>query len=296
METALRRARDSAGLLRYVLRQSWTGMWRDDVPFYAAGIAFYSLFSIFALLFLLSILLGLVGANPDDLKLLVGFPAGFIPAKAEEFLNQVLVLARQPVPPQLLPLAIVALLWTSSNVVQALIHALNRIYHLQESRAAWRTRLMALAVVGTSSLFLVLGFVFLVFGEDLAGGAEEAQRLRGAVFRFVFDWSQPISVLIVFLAARLLYWLAPKFKHVHRVSWPGSVVFAVAWMVTTVGFNLYLRRLAVYDQVYGPMATVVVMLTWVYLSAVLVLVGGEVNAAVHRYRLQSTNAGDSGVG
>ena len=261
-------------------------MWRDDVPFYAAGIAFYSLFSIFALLFLLSILLGLVGANPDDLRILVGFPTGVIPIKAEEFLNQVLALARRPVPPQLLPLAIVAMFWTSSNVVQALIHALNRIYHLQESRAAWRTRLMALGVVGMSSILLVLGFLFVVFGEDLAGGTEEARRLRGVIFSFVFEWSQPISVLVVFLAASFLYWLAPKFKHEHRVSWPGSVVFAVAWIVTTVGFNLYLRRLAVYDQVYGPMATVVVMLTWVYLSAVLVLVGGEVNAAVHRYRLK----------
>ena len=287
MKSALRRARDSAGFFRYLLRQSWNGMWRDDVPFYAAGIAFYSLFSIFALLFLLSILLGLVGADPDDLRILIGFPAGVMPVKAEEFLNQVLVLARRPVPPQLLPLAIVALLWTSSNVVQALIHALNRIYHFQESRAAWRTRLMALTVVGTSSIFLVLGFLFLVFGKDFAGGGEEAQRLRGAVFHFLFQWSQPISVLIVFLAARLLYWLAPKFKHEHRVSWPGSVIFAASWMVATVGFNLYLRRLAVYDQVYGPMATLVVTLTWVYLSAVLVLVGGEVNAAVHRYRLES---------
>jgi len=289
--TALGRARDSAGFLRYVLRQSWNGMWRDDVPFYAAGIAFYSLFSIFALLFLLSILLGLVGVNPDDLRILIGFPTGVIPAKAEEFLNQVLALARRPVPPQLLPLAIVAMFWTSSNVVQALIHALNRIYHFQESRAAWRTRLMALALVGMSSVFLVLGFLFLVFGEDLAGGTEEARRVRGAILGFVIQWSQPISVLVVFSAARLLYWLAPKFKHVHRVSWPGSVVFAAAWIVTTVGFNLYLRRLAVYDQVYGPMATVVVMLTWVYLSAVLVLVGGEVNAAVHRYRLETRPPG-----
>ncbi len=291
MTAGWKRARAAAGLLGWILRQSWNGMWRDDITFYAAGIAFYSLFSIFALLFLLTILLGLVGGNPDDLRLLIGFPAGVIPAKAEEFLNQVLEIARRPVPAQLLPLAIVTLFWTSSNVVQALIHALNRIYHFQDSRAAWRTRLMALAVVGTSSGFLILGFLFLVFGGDMAGGTEEARRLRDAIFRFVLQWSQPISVLVVFLAARLLYWLAPKFKHVHRVSWPGSLVFAATWFVTTVGFNQYLRRIAVYDQVYGPMATVVVTLTWVYVSALLVLVGGEVNAAFHRYRLEASSRG-----
>ena len=79
----------------------------------------------------------------------------------------------------LLPVALLVTLWTASNVVQNLIHALNRIYHLEEVRAFWRTRLMALGVVGAGALLLVLAFLLIVFGEDLMGGAHEIYVLGG---------------------------------------------------------------------------------------------------------------------
>ncbi len=270
------------GHLPEIVRRSWTGTWRDDVPFYAAGIAFHSLFSIFALLFLFSLLLGLFGADPANLHRIARFMEGMMPRRAAELIETAVGTVRNPVPGRLLPVAILATLWTASNVVQAVIHSLHRIYHLADWRPAWQTRLMALAVVGGASLLLVAGFVLLVFGEDLSSGLAAVERARGEVVFWLLALKQAVSLVIVFLGVLLIYWLAPSFKHQRRVSWPGALLFTVSWIVATLGFNVYLREVAVYDRIYGPAATVVVMLVWVYLSAFLALLGGEVNAAVDR--------------
>ncbi len=265
-------------------------MFRDDTPFYAAGIAFHSLFSIFALLFLFAILLGLFGQDPENLDQLVRFTAGMVPARAQEFVNQVVVLVHRPVPQKLIPVALAMTLWTSSNVVQAVIHALARIYHTEESRPAWKSRLIALAVVGSSSLLIVIAFVLLVFGGEISSGLVEVNRFRITVLALLLAAKEPISILAVLVGAQIIYWLAPNFRLTHRVSLPGALVFTVAWILATIGFNIYLREWAVYDKVYGPLATVVVTLVWVYLSANLALFGGEVNAAVHRLHEDLTAA------
>jgi len=118
----------------------------------------------------------------------------------------------------------------------------------------------------------------------------------GAVDRLFPEWSAPrsgfleilvhfrkeISFVILALGTFLIYWLAPKFRGKPRIALPGTIAFTVLWLIATTGFNIYLQRFAVYDQVYGPLATVVVTLTWVNLSAYLLLYGGELNAAYAR--------------
>ena len=146
---------------------------------------------------------------------------------------------------------------------------------------------MALAVVGTTTLLLILAFVLLVFGGELSMGVGDMETIRVQVLAWTLAAREPLSILAVFGGVLLLYWLAPEFGHSHRVAWPGAMAFTLAWTVTTIGFNIYLRELAVYDKIYGPLATVVVVLVWVYLSAFLCLVGGEINAAIHRLRSQS---------
>jgi membrane protein len=271
--------------LLYTVRSVWDGLDRDDVAFYAAGIAYHSLFSIFAALFLASLLLGTFGADPENLRKLAALAGGMVPDKATELVDTILDLVSRPVPSPLLPVALGMTLWTASNVVQALIHSLNRIYHLHENRRPpWRTRLLALAVVGLSIALLVFGFLLLVFERELGRETAPLGRLVPQLVAWAIAARRPLSILAVFGGASLLYWLAPNFKQAHRVSWPGALVFTGAWTLATVGFNLYLRHLAVYDRVYGPLATVVVVLIWVYLSAFLCLVGGEVNAALGKLR------------
>jgi membrane protein len=276
--------------LKFLARSVWVGLGRDDVAFYAAGIAFHGLFSLFAILLLLSLLLGLAGGDPENLRVLAHFAARLIPEGAEAMVDTTLDLISRPAPGPLLPLAMIFTLWTASNVIQAVIHALNRIYHVRKrsSRPAWRSRLIALGVVSISTALMMVGFFLLVFGKDLAARNPEFDQLWPRFVAFMVAGRQPMSVLAVFLGSYLIYWLAPSFGHRHRISSPGAFVFTLAWILATAAFNLYLREVAVYDKVYGPFATVVVVLVWVYLSAYLCLIGGEVNTAINRWKTRAS--------
>ena len=271
----------------FFLRAIWAGIDRDDVGFYAAGIAYHGLFSIFAVFLLLVLLLGLVGVEPGTIRALIHFTTGLVPERAEELVNTALQVMSVPVPGPLLALSILFTLWTASNVIQAIIHALNRIYHVREEaeeRPPWQSRMIALGIVSLSALFLTFGFLLLVFGEDFATRSVRFGHVWPSIAAVLKGGRQIISLVAVFLSSFLIYWLAPSFGHEHRISWPGAVVFTGMWTLTTAGFNLYLREFAVYDKAYGPFATVIVILVWVYLSAYLCLLGGEVNAALKSYR------------
>ena len=263
-----------------VLRESLARVYRDDAPFYAAGIAFYSLFSIFSALLLTALLLGLFGSDPSNLTFLAQFLDGLAPPEAARFIANVLTIVRRPAPGNLLPVALLITLWTASNAFQALIHALNRIYHVGETRAAWRTRLMALGLAGGGALMLTLGFVLFMFGGDLTKGLGEFAWIQGHLVGLLLEYKRPIAYVAVFASSYLLYWLAPKFDRGERVALPGAVFLGVAWLLLTALFKLYLREVAVFDRVYGPMATLVVVIVWIQLSAQLALFGGEVNAVI----------------
>ncbi len=287
-----------------ILRESFVRFWQDDCPFFAAGIAFYSLFSIFSLLLLLSLILGLVfGRNPQNLDFLTTFMEGIGPAAASEFvrdqgeriLHDVGTVVAQPGPGLLLPLAMVALLWTSSNVFQAYIHALCRIYHLGETRSAWRSRLMALGLALGGALLMVVSFVLFVFGGDLNEGLDQFQWIQGHLVQWILIYKRPLAVGGVFLSSLLLYWLAPKFNQAHRTAWPGALVFTVLWFLVTEGFKIYLREVAVFDKIYGNATTLIIMILWVQISAQLTLYGGEVNAAIHRMRRDRALERDPGI-
>jgi membrane protein len=183
-------------------------------------------------------------------------------------------------------LSFVFTLWTASNVIQAIIHALNRIYHLrqEDARPAWQSRVIALGIVGTSAILMTFGFLILVFGEDFATRSERFGHVWPSIATVIRSGRQVISLVAVFLGSFVVYWFAPSFGHEHRISWPGAVAFTAMWTLATAGFNLYLREFAVYDKAYGPFATVIVVLVWVYLSAYVCLLGGEVNAVLGQIR------------
>lgn len=274
----------------WVLRESLVGFFRDDAMFYAAGIAFYSLFSIFSALLLSSLLLGLLGSDPENLRFLALFMDGLAPDEASKFVENILNIVSRPAPGKLLPLAMLITLWTASNAFQAIIHALNRIYHLREVRAAWRTRLIALSLAGGGALLLTLGFVLFMFGGDITSGFSRFEWIQGHAVGFILTYKRPLAFVTVFVASYLLYWLAPKFDQGQRVALPGAVFLALSWLLVTAAFKVYLRELAVYDRVFGPMATLVVVVVWIQVSAQLALFGGEVNAVIQRRQRERTAA------
>jgi membrane protein len=167
-------------------------------------------------------------------------------------------------------------LWEVSGAVRAVMGALNRTYGIDTQRS-WRRR-MAVSTV----LALVVGACWLgaiavvVFGPLLYG--DVAGPL--AALLFVVRWAVAGALLLLAVAV-LLHYAPERWQPLHWVTF-GTVLIMAGWLLMSLGFGFYLREIADYNSIFGGLATVVVLIAYVYASAVVFLGGVQVDAIVRR--------------
>jgi membrane protein len=182
----------------------------------------------------------------------------------------------------LLVAALVGALWTASSAVSATTNTLNHTWDVRESRPWWRAKGLALLVTICSVLTLIAGTTgILLFSEvgrailDAAGVAHSNMPLHtffGGLVRY------GIIVVAMLLVTSLSYRLLPNIKG-KRTILPGAIFATVLWVIGSLGFGYYLSHFASYAKVYGALGTAVVLLTWLYLSSMVLILGGGINAA-----------------
>lgn len=269
---------------RNVVAGVWRGLGRDDCGGMAAGVAYHFIFSFFAGFFFLACLATQFGRSQENIEWILGVLRHFLPAQGIQLAEENIGRFLAPVKRGALPLALGLSLWTASNVVEMVMKALNRIYSVTETRPLWQTRLWSLLMVMVAALFLIIAFNLEVFGDELRTFMDRIFPARGAWTRNVSALRWPLVLLGTGAAALLIYFLAPNFKAGRRrVALPGAVFFTAGWQLLNWGFDRYVKHFADFDRIYGPLGTALAVLVWVYLSAFLLLVGGEINAHIGRH-------------
>lgn len=178
--------------------------------------------------------------------------------------------------------------WSANAAVKAVFDALNIIYREREKRSFLRLNLISLlttlsGVVLLTSALIVITIVPLV--AALFPFQHELQRLLQAI-----RW--PAFFLVAVLSIACLYWIGPS-RRPARFSWvlPGALAAALLWAAASFAFSWYVGTLGNYTATYGSLATIVVFMTWLWLSAWIVLAGAEFNA-----ELEHQTARDSTIG
>jgi membrane protein len=255
----------------------------DDCLGLGQQVAFSSLFAFFPIVILLIGLLGLFGDRAfDSLEHFVGSvaPHGVI---------SIIDLAKQDAAHSKSGSAIAFVvglflaLWAATGAMSALLKAVNRAYDRIETRPFWKQRLIALVLVVATGFVLAGAFLLIVFGGDL-GEAIVRRSGLGDTFKLVWNilrW--PIAFGAVLLFNGLVYHLAPNMP---QRSWrwltPGSLVAALSWLALSGLFALYTSYSSSYSRTYGSIAGVIVLLLWLYYSALAILFGAELNAQLER--------------
>jgi membrane protein len=180
-------------------------------------------------------------------------------------------------------------LFGARNAAGGIIEALNIAYEEKETRGFIRVNLLALGLTaGAVVVFVVALFAVAALGfvEHLIPGAGQvAVNLLKAV-PYVF------LTLAAATAAAVLYRYGPS-RDKARWAWltPGSVLFALAWVVLTLGFGIYVANFGNYGATYGSLSAVVVLLTWLYLSSYVLLFGAEINSELEHQTERDTTRG-----
>jgi membrane protein len=180
--------------------------------------------------------------------------------------------------PRLLTFSLALAIWSASRGVDAIRTSLNLAYDVKESRPFWKTQGMAIAITVLGAV-LVLASVTLIALGGKAGEWLADRAGLGQVYAVVWAWSRwPITMLLIMFVSALLYYFLPDVEQEWRFITPGSFVGTVLWLVATWGFTQYAEQFAKYDATYGSIGGMIVLLTWLYLTGLIFILGGEINA------------------
>ena len=255
----------------------------DRVPTRASALA-YSFFMVLpaALVFAVAALSFLpVGDLPDRI---VNQLSGILPADTLELVRQTVeaTLSRGSSRAVLLVTSALGALYVMNGGYSALITAVNDIYRIRETRGWLRLKLRAL-ILSLIAALLILTAAALVMLAPAAAGLLSDHGLGAAGSALsIIRW--PLVIAVVLAGIEVNFRFAPADGPRWRILSPGAMAATAAWLITTVAFGIYVNNFSSYDRIYGTLGAVIALLTWIWLSSVMFLVGAEVNAiqAAHK--------------
>jgi membrane protein len=274
--------RDYVAIFRRSVREA-----RDDhLTNFAAALAYYAFLAIPSLLLIALGVFGLV-ASPADVRSAIDRLGSVIPPEARTLLLDSLLRTteRAGTGVTMIALGVVLALWSLGGAMQNLMWALNVVYERDETRGFVRRRLTAAAMVvfALAGIGLLLGV--LVLGPHLSvwvGDAVGETTLVRTLW-WVAEWPLLVLALLVCFASLLL--LGPNIEHPRwRFLTLGAVVAVAIWLLASGLFAYYSSKFGSYNKTWGALSGVVVMLTWLWLSALALLLGAEVDSEAERSR------------
>lgn len=277
-----------------ILKRTKAELNDDNMMIIAAGVAFYLLIGIVPALIALISIYGLI-ADPQQVQQQFAAVSGMLPAEATTLLTEQIqrIASNKTAAGWGAALSILAALWASNTAMKALVTAMNIAYDERETRGFIKltsvTLLLTIAAVVTG-IVAIGAIVFLPMVLD-AIGIDNAQLIANAI-----RW--PLLALLAIIGLAVLYRFGPDRAEPkwRWVSW-GAVTAMVIWVLGSVAFSLYVSNFGKYNETYGSLAAVIVMMLWLYLSAVAILVGAELNAEIeHQTAKDTTKQPDRAMG
>jgi len=189
----------------------------------------------------------------------------------------------------LLSIAAILGLWTSSSGLKAVIRAINRAYDYGETRSFIKLRIISLLFTIALIVLLTLVSLTLVFGELLA---KKIFLFFGGVHIFSTLWTYMriiIPLLYMILIFALLYKFSPcsnkRRKITLRSTLPGAVFTTLGWMITSIFFSYYVNNFGRFAITYGSLVGIILLLIWLYISSIIIVLGGEINATLEYFNI-----------
>ncbi|WLR58361.1 YihY/virulence factor BrkB family protein [Pseudalkalibacillus hwajinpoensis] len=261
-------------------KQLFSRIKEHQVTDLSAQLAYYFLLSLFPFLIFAITLLTHFDFSQDQILDLI---AQYAPSESFVTIQENLILedgARKG----LLSFGIIATIWSASNAINAIIKSLNRAYNVQESRHFLLARGLSILLSLAMIFVIVVALVLPVFGETLWRFFVSFFELPESLsFMFaIIRWTLSLSIMIVVFM--FIYYYAPNKRLNYKDVLLGSVFASVFWQLVSLAFSYYINNFSNYSATYGSLGGVIALMLWFYLTGLVIIIGGEVNATSNYFR------------
>lgn len=265
-----------------LLKRVWTSSYEDGVYNRAAELAYFFFLSLFPGVIFITTLLGFVfKSNTQLTRLLLQYLSTTLPGSAFDLIRQVITEITRSSGSGKLTFGILAALWTANSGMNALEDALNAVYKVKESRPLWKTYGIALILTVSASLLIIAALTVFLYGGVLVKLVSNTVGLKPALYWTwrIAQW--PIALFFVSIVASMVYYAAPNLKQ-RCWQWlsPGAVFATLGWIAASGLLRLYFHYFTSYAKTYGSLGAVMALMTWLYVTGIMLLLGAEVNLAI----------------
>jgi membrane protein len=263
--------------IRELARRTWRDVREDNSLGRAAELGYYFTLALFPMLiFLLSLISFIPGAD----EIILDWFATVMPSEAMNIVESWVGSVFRNRSGGLLSFGLIFSLWVASYGIGALMDALNRAYEVEEGRPFWKAQLVALGLTIALCLLVMGGAFIITFSEKPAGWLAELLKL-GNIFAVLWlAFSYIVGFTMLALGMGIIYYVAPNVQQQWHWIVPGSLFAVIAFLLVSFGFSLYLRFAPSYDITYGSLGAFIVLMVWLYLTGLIMCVGGEINAEI----------------
>ncbi|GER68468.1 putative ribonuclease-like protein YfkH [Weizmannia acidilactici] len=251
---------------------------RNDITGMAAQLSYFFLLSLFPLLIFLFTMLPYLPIKTDDVLNMVKH---FAPRESFDLINATLKEILTNRHGGLLSFGMIATLWSASNGMNSIIKALNRAYKVKESRPPVMQFLMSVMLTLGMIIVFVVVILIPVFGEQLIHyvfsyfGIPDHLKNVLTVLRWI------LTPVLLFLIFSVLYFFAPNEKFGCLTVVPGAIFATVGWIAASLALSFYVNHFGNYNATYGSLGGMIIMMLWFYISGIILIFGGELNAILN---------------
>jgi membrane protein len=248
---------------------------KDEIPRLSAELAYYFLLSLFPFLIFLITLLAYLPIPHEDLLSII---RQYAPKEAIHLVEANVHRVMDEQNGRLLSLSIIGAIWSASNGMNAIVRAFNRAYDVVENRPFLVARGMSVLLTLGMIFVIIVALVLPVFGKMIGLFLFSA---FGFSATFLTIWNAMrwvISSLILFVVFTVLYYFAPNKKLRCANVVRGAIFATIGWIITSLAFSYYVNHFANYAAMYGSLGGMIILMVWFYLSGMIIVLGGEMNA------------------
>lgn len=277
-----------------LMKEVWVSANDDDILDRSAELAYYFFFAMFPALIFLSAMFGIFVSHKQELNLeLMTYLAKVIPPVAFGMVDTAFNATTRASNTGNLAFGAIATLWSATYGMSSAQSTLNVVYRVKETRPFWKAKLIAASLTMVFFVLVCGALLLVTFGDYLARLLMQDALVSPAA---ALGWKlvqMAASLVFVSLIFSLTYRWGPS-KSGGRWRWitPGAMVGICGWLIVSIGFRIYLQVFNNYATTYGAFGAVIVLLTWFYISGLMLLLGAEINATIERAARADREAGD----
>jgi membrane protein len=250
---------------------------------FAAALSYYFVMAFFPALIALAAIIAYLPV-PDLFNTMVNTLSRVMQSESMVLVREVWAQIITPNRGVLLSFGLLGTLWSASGGFANMIETLNVAYDIPETRAMWKTRLIALELTFQVGFLILIAFSAMIvgphFGEYLA-----AHLGLSWVFSRVWPYLRyGLAVAFVVLAVAGLYFIGPNVKQRFRDTLPGAILAVGGWILLSAGLSFYIHHFASLNKTYGVLGGGIALLIWMYWSSFCILIGAELNSEIIQQR------------